>query len=124
MRKSLRKIKNDKKAKEYRRKLSIRRKISGTADRPRVCVIKTNKHIQVQVIDDAAGKTLFSAQTFGKNAIGKSSNKESAKLIGTSIAEKLKTNKLSTVVYDRNGGLYTGVIATLADSIRENGIKF
>jgi large subunit ribosomal protein L18 len=71
MRKSYKKLRTLQELKILRRKLSIRKKIIGTADTPRVCVTKTNKHLFVQVIDDAAGKTLFSVQTFGKNAVGK-----------------------------------------------------
>jgi large subunit ribosomal protein L18 len=123
MRKQQSKIKNDRIAKAYRRRLSIRKKINGTADRPRVCAVKSNKHIQVQVIDDEAGKTLFAVQTFGKNAVGKSSNKDSAKEIGKAVADKLKSSKIEKAVFDRNGKLYTGAISVLADSIRENGIQ-
>jgi large subunit ribosomal protein L18 len=123
MRKNHRKIKNPSKAKVYRRKLSIRKKISGTTESPRVNITKTNKHLFVQVIDDVTGKTLFSAQTFGKNAVGKAANTESAKLIGGAISEKLKSSNITKAVFDRGGRKYTGVIATVADSIRENGIQ-
>ncbi|MFZ4712750.1 MAG: 50S ribosomal protein L18 [Bacteriovoracaceae bacterium] len=123
MRKSLAKIKNPSKAKEYRRKLSIRKKIIGTADMPRLCAVKTNMHLQVQVVDDAAMKTLFSVQTFGKKASAKSANIEGAKELGKVLAAQLKKNKIEQAVFDRNGKLYTGAIAALADSLRENGIK-
>lgn len=123
IRKSKGKIKNESKRKEAKRKLSIRKKVSGTTERPRLCVVKTNKHIQVQVVDDTAGKTLFAVQTFGKNAVGKTANAESAKLVGAKVAELLKGNKVEKAVFDRNGKLYTGVIAAVADSIRENGIQ-
>ena len=123
MRKSLAKIKNASKKKEYRRKLSIRKKIIGTAEMPRLCAVKTNKHLQVQVIDDAAMKTLFSVQTFGKKPTVKTSNVEGAKALGKVLAEELKKKKIETAVFDRNGKLYTGTIAALAESLRENGIK-
>ncbi len=123
MRKSLKTIKNASKAKEARRKLSIRKKVIGSTDRPRICATKTNSNIFVQVVNDAESKTLFSVQTFGKNAVGSSSNVESAKAVGAEVAKKLGENNIKNAVFDRNGKKYTGVIATLADSIREGGIQ-
>lgn len=123
MRKSLKKIKNSSKAKENRRKLSIRKKIIGTTDRPRVCAVKSNSNLFVQVVDDSTNKTIFSVQTFGKNAVGKGSNAESAKAVGAAVAQGLQKNNISNAVFDRNGKKYTGVIAALADSIREAGIQ-
>ena len=123
MRKNLRKIKNESLAKVYRRKLTIRSKISGTSERPRICATKTNKNLFVQVIDDNARTTLFSVQTFGKNASKGGANKEGAKLVGADVAAKLKEKNISKAVFDRNGRLYTGVISELANSIRENGIQ-
>ena len=123
MRKSLKTIKNPSKAKEARRKLSIRKKVIGTTDRPRVCATKTNTNLFVQVVDDSENKTLFSVQTFGKSAVGKTSNTESAKSVGLEVAKKLSEKNIKNAVFDRNGKKYTGVIATLADSIREGGIQ-
>lgn len=123
MRKYIGKIKNKTKAKEYRRKLVIRKKISGVAETPRLCAIKTNKHLQIQVIDDVSNKTLFSVQTFGKNKTTDKANKEGAKILGTHLAELLKKKKITTAVFDRNGKQYTGVIAQVATSLRENGIN-
>jgi len=123
MRKAKNKIQNESLAKRSRRKLSIRKKVSGTAERPRVCVNKTNEHLFVQVVDDVAGKTLFAVKTFGKNAPATSKNKDGAKLLGTTVGEKLKTLKIASALFDRNGYKYTGVVAALADSIREAGIQ-
>jgi large subunit ribosomal protein L18 len=123
MRKKLGKIKNEKQRREYRKKLSIRKTVIGTTERPRLCVVKTNKHIQVQVINDEENKTLFSVQTFGKNSVGDSANIENAKKVGEAVAKKLTENKIDTVVFDRNGKVYTGVIAAVADSVREHKIK-
>ena len=89
MRKSIKTIKNPSKAKEARRKLSIRRKVIGTSERPRVCATKSNSNLFVQVVDDSEGKTLFSVQTFGKKAVGSTSNIESAKAVGEEVAKKL-----------------------------------
>jgi large subunit ribosomal protein L18 len=123
MRKPIRTIKNASKAKELRRKLAIRKKVAGTTDKPRICATKTNSNLFVQVVDDASEKTLFSVQTFGKKAVGTSSNAESAKLVGTEVAKLLGEKNIKNAVFDRNGKKYTGVIATLADSIREGGVQ-
>lgn len=123
IRKSYRKIKNAKLAKATRRKLSIRKKVSGTNERPRVCATRTNKHIRVQVIDDAAGKTLFSVQTFGKNKVGSNSNKESAAEVGKAVGTKLGELNLKNAVFDRNGNQYAKVVSAIADGIRETGIQ-
>ena len=123
MRKNAAKIKNDAKAKEYRRKLAIRKKVIGSAETPRLCVTKTNKHLRVQAIDDVKSVTLFSVQTYGKTKAADSNNAEGAKKVGVVVAASLKKNNLSKAVFDRSGKQYTGVIKALADSIRENGIQ-
>ena len=123
MRKNNGKIKNAAEARRYRRKLSIRKKINGSADRPRLCVFRSNKHLTIQVIDDNAQLTLFSVQTYGKNAVVAGSNKDGAKIVGTAVAEGLKGKKISTAVFDRNGYKYHGVVASLVEAVRENGIK-
>lgn len=123
MRKNAAKIKNESKAKEYRRKLSIRKKIIGTSEQPRLCVTKTNKHLRVQAIDDANSVTLFSVQTYGKGKAAEQANAEGAKLVGAAVASSLKSKNLAKAVFDRSGKQYTGVIKSLADSIRENGIQ-
>ncbi|MDA8791685.1 50S ribosomal protein L18 [Bacteriovoracaceae bacterium] len=122
MRKKLGKIKNASKAKQYRRKLSIRNKVEGSTERPRLCATKTNKNLFVQVVDDSVSKTLFSVSTFGKNKVGKGATIESAKVVGQKVSELCKNAKIESVVFDRNGNVYTGVLKSLADSIRENGI--
>ena len=122
MRKSLKTIKNASKAKEARRKLSIRKKVIGNSERPRICATKTNSNLFVQVVDDVKGVTLFSVQTFGKNSIGSSSNETSAKAVGLEVAKKLGESNIKNAVFDRNGKKYTGVIAALADSVREGGV--
>lgn len=123
MRKQLGKIKNEKKRREYRKKLSIRKTVIGTTERPRLCVVKTNKHLQVQVVNDEENKTLFSVQTFGKDKVADSANIESAKKVGAAVAQKLLDNKIEAAVFDRNGKIYTGVVAAVADAVRENKIK-
>lgn len=123
MRKVLGKINNPTKAKEYRRRLSIRKKVEGTSERPRVCVTKTNKHIRVQVINDLENKTLFSVQSYGKDAPCEMGNTEGAKKLGAAVAAEFKKAKIQVGVFDRSGKQYTGVIKVLADSIRENGVQ-
>ncbi len=124
MRKLIRNIKNESKEKRLKRKLVIRKKISGSELRPRICAIRSNKHLVVQVVDDSCGKTLFSVQTFGKNApSGAANNVDGAKAVGSKVAELLKQRSVENAVFDRGGFKYTGVIASLADSIRNSGIK-
>ena len=123
MRKNAAKIKNPAKAKEYRRKLAIRKKVIGSAETPRLCVTRTNKHIRVQAIDDVKSTTLFSVQTYGKTKAADTANAEGAKKVGAAVAATLKKQNLGKAVFDRSGKQYTGVIKALADSIRENGIQ-
>lgn len=124
MRKQIAKIKNDSDKRRYRRRLSIRNKVEGTTERPRICAFRSNKHITVQVIDDSQNKTLFSVQTFGKNAVaGAKATKDGAKLVGAALAEKMKGAKLEKAVFDRAGYKYTGVVASLVEAVRENGIQ-
>src|SRR4051794_41930052 len=86
----------------------IRRKIKGTEERPRLAVFKSLKHIYVQVIDDATGKTLFSASTREKDASAKGANAASAKAVGVAIAKKAKDKGITRVIFDRGGELYHG----------------
>jgi len=102
----------------------IRRKVSGTAERPRLAVHYSNQHIYAQVIDDTAGKTLVSASTLDKSFESASSNIESAQKVGALIAERAKGSNISAVVFDRGGHLYHGKIKALADAAREAGLQF
>src|SRR5688572_10143295 len=100
MRKQLKKIKNEAHARRYRRKLSIRSKIVGTEDRPRICAIRSNKNLTVQVVDDSKSKTIFSMHTFGKNAVKEASNTaDGAKIFGAKLADELKKRGFSQVVF-------------------------
>ncbi|MCB1131918.1 MAG: 50S ribosomal protein L18 [Verrucomicrobiae bacterium] len=102
----------------------IRRKVSGTPERPRLAVHTTNQHIYAQIIDDSAGRTLASASTMDKSFENSSSNVECAKKIGALIAERAKGSNISNVVFDRGGHLYHGKIKALADAAREGGLQF
>ena len=104
---------------------SIRKKIAGTAQRPRLSVYRSLKNIFVQIIDDVTGNTLVSASTIEKNAkIENGSNIEAAKKVGESIAKKALDKGITTVVFDRSGYIYTGRVKALADAAREAGLKF
>jgi large subunit ribosomal protein L18 len=102
----------------------IRRKVTGTAERPRLAVFKSLKHIYAQVIDDASGKTLVSASSRDKDSSTKGANAAAAKAVGVLIAKKAKDKGITQVVFDRGGYLYHGNIKALADAARENGLKF
>jgi len=102
----------------------IRRKVSGTAQRPRLAVHYSNQHIYAQVIDDAAGRTLVSASTLDKSFEKASSNVASARGVGLLIAERAKESNITSVVFDRGGHLYHGKIKALADAAREGGLQF
>ena len=102
----------------------VRGKISGTAERPRLCVFRSAKNIYAQLIDDVAGATLASASTLDKGAKDFGGNKEAAKKVGKLIAENAKKVGITEVVFDRGGYLFHGRVKELADSARENGLKF
>jgi large subunit ribosomal protein L18 len=110
-----------------RRKLRIRRKISGTAEKPRVTVFRSTNHIYAQAVDDDAGKTLAHVSTLTKDvkaAIGEDSKSDAAKKVGTELAKALKAKGVEKIVFDRNGYLYHGRIKALAEAAREAGLKF
>jgi large subunit ribosomal protein L18 len=102
----------------------IRRKVTGTAERPRLAVFRSLKSIYAQVIDDASGRTIVSASSLEKDAGAKGSNAAAAKAVGTLIAKKAKDNGITRVVFDRGGYLYHGKIKALADAAREAGLEF
>lgn len=110
-----------------RRKKHIRKKIFGTAERPRLSVFRSGRHIYAQIIDDMAGVTLASASTMGKavkNEIKNGSNKSAAEQIGSSIAKEAKNVGIKCVQFDRNGFLYHGRVKALADAARKEGLVF
>lgn len=101
----------------------LRAKISGSAEKPRIHVYRSNQHIYVQVIDDASSKTLISVSDLSKTK-KKVAKADSAKNIGQMVGEKMKELKLETAVFDRGGFKYHGRIKAVAEAIREAGIKF
>ena len=116
--------KTDRKFERVRRHKRVRNKISGTAERPRLCVFRSNSNIYVQVIDDVKGMTLCSASTLDKEIKEKHANKVAAKEVGTLIAKRATEKNITEVVFDRGGYIYHGVVKELAEAAREGGLKF
>jgi large subunit ribosomal protein L18 len=104
----------------------IRKKVSGTAERPRLAVHFSGRHVYAQVIDDEAGKTLAAVSTLQKVLAGKktAANRETAERVGKAIAEKMLAKKVENVVFDRGGYIFHGKVKALADAAREGGLKF
>jgi large subunit ribosomal protein L18 len=110
-----------------RRKLRIRKKISGTVEQPRLTVFRTAKHIYAQVIDDSTGHTLAHVSTLSKDLKGsldEGNKTEAAKKVGALVAKICLSKKIERVVFDRNGYLYHGRVSALANAAREGGLKF
>ena len=120
------KMATNRKATRQRIHARIRKKVSGTAERPRLAVHFSARHVYAQVIDDDAGKTLAAVSTLQKDLAGKkaAANRESAERVGKAIAEKLLAKKVENVVFDRGGYIFHGKVKALADAAREGGLKF
>jgi len=114
----------NKKAMRLKRHIRVRGKISGTAERPRLNVFRSNANIYAQIIDDVSGVTLVSANTLEKGFEGATGNAEAAKKVGTVLAERAKAKGIEEVVFDRGGYVYHGRVAALAEGAREGGLKF
>ena len=107
--------------KKHRR---MRNRFSGTAERPRLAVFRSNNHMYAQIIDDTVGNTLVAASTLDKDVKTKHANKEAAKEVGNLIAKKAIEKNIKTVVFDRGGYIYHGVVKELAEAAREGGLEF
>jgi len=110
-----------------RRKLRIRKKVNGTAERPRLSVFRSAKHIYAQVVDDVSGQTLAHASTLSKDLKGtleEDKKTDAAKKVGALIAKICKSKKIDRVVFDRNGYLYHGRVSALAQAARDAGLEF
>jgi large subunit ribosomal protein L18 len=111
-----------------RRKLRVRRKVSGTGERPRLSLFRSNRHMYAQMIDDVAGQTLVAATTLSaqikSRLAGMKGKREAAKLVGATIAEMAKQKGIERVVFDRSGYRYHGCVRALAEALREGGLKF
>ena len=118
------KSKSEIRVKKHRR---LRNRFSGTAERPRLAVFRSNNHMYAQIIDDTVGKTLVSASTVQKEVkaeLEKTNNVDAAAYLGTVIAKKAIEQGINTVVFDRGGFIYQGKIKALADAAREAGLEF
>jgi large subunit ribosomal protein L18 len=105
----------------------MRNHLSGTAERPRLCVFRSNNHIYAQIIDDTVGNTLAAASTLDSDVkanVEKTNNVDAAAAVGTAIAKKALDKGITTVVFDRGGFIYQGKIKALADAAREAGLEF
>jgi large subunit ribosomal protein L18 len=103
----------------------VRKKIFGTAEKPRLCVYRSSNHIYAQIIDDVAGHTLVSASTLDKSAdLTSTKNKEASRFVGELVAKRALEKGIKEVVFDRGGYIYHGRIKELAESAREAGLKF
>ena len=116
--------KPDTNAQRKKRHKRVRYKVSGTPERPRLNVYRSEKHIYAQVIDDTKGETLCSASSVEKSFSGLGSNKEAARKIGKAVAERAVKKGIETVVFDRGGYIYHGRVKELAEAAREGGLKF
>ena len=108
-----------------RRHRRVRKKVKGTAERPRLAVFRSSRHISAQVIDDRAGVTLAAASTYEADLkAGATGNKDAAAKVGSLIADRAKAAGVTTVVFDRGGNLFHGRIAALAEAARKAGLEF
>ena len=117
----------DKNSQRVKRHVRLRHDLAGTSARPRLCVNKSLKHIYAQIVDDEKGVTLVACNTTQKEMASKikgKTNKEQARLVGEQIATLAKKKKITTVVFDRGGYLYTGRVKELADGARAAGLEF
>ena len=114
----------EKDRKKLKRKIHIRKRISGSAERPRMTVFKSNRSLSIQIIDDDKGHTLASASTLEKELRNIKANKEGAAKLGEIMGKRLLEKNINTVVFDRSGYLYHGVVKAMADGARKAGLQF
>ena len=114
----------DTRTQRVKRHQRVRGKVSGTPERPRLSVFRSEKHIYAQIIDDVHGKTLVSASSVEKDFEGLGSNKEAARKVGKTVAERAVKAGIEEVVFDRGGYIYHGRVMELAEGAREGGLKF
>ncbi len=114
----------NRKEERKRRHTRVRNKISGTLERPRLCIFRSNNNLYVQIIDDVAANTLVAASTLDKEVKEKHANKQAAKEVGALIAKRALEKNIKEVVFDRGGYIYHGVVKELAEAAREAGLVF
>ena len=115
---------NEKTRKRNKRKVHIRKRILGSPERPRMTVFRSNKHMYIQAIDDSTGKTIVAASSLEKELSGKPNSVENAAKLGEVFGKRLSEQKLKSVVFDRNGYKYHGIVKAIADGARKAGIEF
>ena len=115
---------NDKDRKRLKRKIHIRKTLRGTAERPRMTVTRSNQNLYMQIIDDDTGNTLAAISTLEKEFSSLKPNVEDATKLGEAFGKRILDKKIKTVVFDRNGYLYHGVVQALADGARKAGVEF
>ena len=120
----VKKIKSEKVSARVRRKVSIRKRIEGTAERPRLSVFRSAKHIYVQAVDDSTNTVLASASDLEDGFSAEGKKKDKAKAVGQALAKKLLAKNISTCIFDRNGFIYHGRVSAVADGARAGGLKF
>lgn len=112
---------SERKANRLKKKIRIRKTVNGTAERPRLCVFRSGKHMYAQIINDVDGTTLVAVSSLGKDDVA---GKEMAKVVGMEVAKAATSKNITNVVFDRNGYLYHGRIKSLAEGAREGGLNF
>jgi len=118
------KVRNPKERKRLRRKAAIRKRLRGTAERPRLSVFRSAKHIYAQAVDDDGNRVIAAASDLQKDVSVDGSKKERARAVGVAIGKKLLEQNVNNVVFDRNGYIYHGRVKEIADGAREAGLKF
>jgi large subunit ribosomal protein L18 len=118
------KVRNPKERKRLRRKAAIRKRLRGTAERPRLSVFRSAKHIYAQAVDDDGNRVIAAASDLQKDVSADGSKKERARAVGVAIGKKLLEQNVNNVVFDRNGYIYHGRVKEIADGAREAGLKF
>ena len=119
--------KSDRLKKRFRRKQSIRKRLVGSTERPRLSIFRSTNHMYAQIVDDTTGNTIVSASTLSEELKGKiksTGNVDAAKKVGELLSKVAKKNNIRTVAFDRNGFLYHGRVKALADAAREGGLEF
>ncbi len=124
MRLKFRKKMSDRLKSRAKAKVKIRKKIEGTAERPRLSVFRSSKHMYAQLVDDVAGKTLVSFSSAKVEGLKSTSNCDAAKAVGANIANAAKSKNITKIVFDRSGYVYHGRIKALAEGAREAGLEF
>lgn len=118
------KVRNPKERKRQRRKAAIRKRIRGTAERPRLSIFRSAKHIYAQAVDDEGNRVIAAASDLQEGVGDEGSKKERARSVGVAVGKKLLEQNVSAVVFDRNGYIYHGRVKEVADGAREAGLKF